>query len=54
VDSTDQQGNTVKAYHDIRVTISGDIATVKVAIFPVAGINFIINDITLQLPTQSA
>jgi hypothetical protein len=54
VDSSDAEGNFVKAYHNIRVSISGDIATVRVGIFPVVGINFQLNDIYLQLPTQAA
>jgi hypothetical protein len=54
VDSTDSDGNVVRAYHNLRVTISGDIATVRVSIFPVVGINFQLTEIFLQLPTQSA
>jgi hypothetical protein len=54
VDSTDDDGNFVKAFHNLRVTISGDIATVRVGVFPVVGINFQLNDIYLQLPSQAA
>jgi hypothetical protein len=41
-------------FHKLRVTISGDIATIKVEIFPVTGINFQLNDISLQLPRLAA
>ena len=55
VDSTDlATGATIRAYHNIKVTISGDIAKVNVGIFPVVGINFILNELFLQLPTQAA
>jgi hypothetical protein len=54
VDSVDSAGAFVKAYHNLRVTISGDTATLRVAVFPVPGINFELNDIYLELPTQSA
>jgi len=55
VDSTDPRtGAFVKAYHNYRVTISGDIATIRVEIFPCVGINFQLNDIYLQLPSQAA
>jgi hypothetical protein len=55
VDSTDPRtGAFVKAFHNYRVSISGDIATIRVEIFPVVGINFQLNDIYLQLPSQAA
>lgn len=55
VDSTDPRtGAFVKAFHNYRVNISGDIATIRVEIFPVVGINFQLNDIYLQLPSQAA
>jgi hypothetical protein len=54
VDSTDADGNVVRAYNSMRVTISGDIATIRVSIFPAVGINFQLTTIHLQLPTQSA
>jgi len=54
VDSTDDKGNVIHAYHNLRVTISGDIARIRVECFPVVGINFQLTDIYLQLPTQSA
>lgn len=55
VDSTDPvTGSTVKAYHNLKVTSSGDTIRINVGIFPVPGINFQLNDIFLQLPTQSS
>lgn len=55
VDSTDPTtGATIYAYHNLKVTISGDVLKVNVGVFPVPGINFILNDIFLQLPTQAA
>ena len=55
VDSTDPvTGATVKAYHNLKVYSSGDTLRINVGIFPVPGINFQLNDIFLQLPTQSA
>jgi len=55
VDSTDPvTGEVIYAFHKIRVTISGDIARIRVEIFPVVGINFQLTEIFLQLPTQSA
>lgn len=53
VDSTDDKGNVIHAFHNIRVNISGDIARIRVEIFPVVGINFQLTEIYLQLPTQS-
>jgi len=54
VDSTDERGAVIKAFHNLRVKISGDVATIRVEIFPVVGINFQLNEIFLQLPTQAA
>jgi len=55
VDSTDPvTGSTVKAYHNLKVTSSGDTVRINVGIFPVPGINFQLSDIFLQLPTQSS
>ena len=55
VDSTDPAtGTTVKAYYNLKVTSSGDTIRINVGIFPVPGINFQLNDIFLQLPTQSS
>lgn len=54
VDSTDSTGKLVHAFHNLRVTISGDIARIRVEIFPAVGINFQLTEIFLQLPTQAA
>jgi hypothetical protein len=55
VDSTDPAtGATIRAYHNLKVIINGDILKVNVGIFPVPGINFTLNEIFLQLPTQAA
>jgi len=55
VDSTDlATGATVHAWHNLQVFSSGDVVTLNVGIYPVVGINFILNNIFLQLPTQSA
>lgn len=55
VDSVDlDTGDIIHAYHNIRVTISGDVARVRVEIFPVTGVNFQLTEIFLQLPTQAA
>jgi hypothetical protein len=55
VDSTDPAtGATVRAWHNLKVFSSGDVVTLNVGIFPVPGINFQLNEIFLQLPTQSA
>jgi hypothetical protein len=54
VDSSDAAGNIIHAYHNIRVTISGDVARIRVEIFPAVGINFQLTEIFLQLPTQVA
>ncbi|MDB5716293.1 MAG: hypothetical protein JWO15_3690 [Sphingomonadales bacterium] len=54
VDSTDlSTGATVKAYHSLLVTSDGDTVKLCVGIYPVVGINFILNDISLGLATQS-
>jgi len=55
VDSTDPITMAVThAFYNLRVKISGDIATVRVSVFPVCGLNFQLNDIYLQLPSQAA
>jgi len=54
VTSLNDNGETVPGYEQLRVTISGDIATIKVMIYPAVGINFQLNDIYLQLPRQAA
>lgn len=55
VDSTDPAtGASVRAWHNLKVFSSGDVVTLNVGIFPVPGINFQLNELFLQLPTQSA
>lgn len=55
VDSTDPTtGSTIRAWHNLKVFSSGDVVTLNVGIFPVPGINFQLNELFLQLPTQSA
>ncbi len=54
VDSTDETGATVRAYAPPVVTVSGDIAVIKVRIFPVVGINYQTIEIFTQLPVLSA
>jgi hypothetical protein len=54
VTSLNAKGEQVPGYENLRVTISGDIATVKVQVYPAVGINWELNDIYLQLPRQSA
>lgn len=55
VDSTDPvTGQTVKAYHNLKVYSEGDVARLVVSIFPVPGINFEISEIYLQTPSQAA
>ena len=54
VDSEDNDGNPVYAFHNIRVSISGDIARIKLECFPAVGINFQLTEIFLQLPQSSA
>jgi len=55
VDSLDEvSGQILHAFYNLRVKISGDIATIRVQVFPVVGINFQLNDIYLQLPVLEA
>lgn len=55
VDSTDPAtGDTIHAWHSLKVTSNGDTVTLSVGVFPVPGINFQINDLSLQVPTQAA
>jgi len=54
VTSLNEDGQVVPGYERLRVTVSGDIATIKVQIYPAVGINFQLNDIYLQLPRQAA
>ena len=55
VDSTDTvTGQRLNAYRNVRVNISGDIATIRFEMFPVIGINYEQIEIFAQLPTISA
>jgi hypothetical protein len=55
VDSEDAiTGATLKAYQNLRVSISGDIATLRVQFFPVTGLNYLLIEQFLQLPVASA
>jgi hypothetical protein len=55
VDSTDPvTGVTTKAYHSMVVSSDGDVVKLCVGIFPVIGINFILNDISLGIASQLA
>jgi hypothetical protein len=56
VDSLDPetQKKLIPGYRNLRVFISGNIATIKVEIFPVTGILFQLSDIYLQLPILAA
>jgi len=55
VDSTDPAtGETVRAWHALKVFTDGDVLRVNVEVFPVPGINFELTEIFLQMPTQSA
>lgn len=55
VDSTDPAtGSQLRAWHNLRVTSSGDVVNINVGICPAVGINFQLNEIFLQLPTQAA
>lgn len=54
IDSEDEQGQTVHAWTGLSVRISGDIARVKVQIFPKTALNFILIDFAFQLPVLTA
>lgn len=47
-------GQEIDAFRDLKVTISGDIATIRFEIFPTMGINFMTFEIFAQLPVISA
>ena len=54
VDSTDLvTGQRINAFRHVRVTISGDIATIRFELFPVIGINYETIEIFAQLPVIS-
>lgn len=44
----------VPGFEKLRITISGDIASVKIQIYPAVGINFQLGEIFLQLPRLAA
>jgi len=44
------QTTTVPGWRNLRVMINGNVATIRVEIFPVVGITFEITDLFLQLP----
>lgn len=51
----DPNGTTlVPGYRNLRVNITGNVATIRVEIFPVTGIVFQLTDIYLQLPRLAA
>ena len=55
VDSQDPAtGESQNAYKNIKITISGDICTIRFEIFPAVGINYITFEIFAKLPTLSA
>ena len=55
VDSNDPiTGARINAWRNVRVAISGDIATIKLEFFPVIGINYELITLFAQLPTISA
>ena len=55
VDSQDPAtGELQNAYKNIKITISGDICTIRFEIFPAVGINYITFEIFAKLPTLSA
>ena len=55
VDSEDlATGTKLNAYKNLKVTVSGDICTIRFEIFPAVGINYITFEIFAQLPTLSA
>lgn len=54
IDSQDEQKRTIHAWTGLAVKISGDIARVKVQVFPKTALNFILIDFAFQLPNLSA
>jgi len=54
VDSQDSSGARLNAYRNLKITISGDVCTIRFEIFPTVGINYITFEIFAQLPTLSA
>jgi hypothetical protein len=47
-------GAEIEAFRDLKVTLSGDIATIRFEVFPTLGINFMTFEIFAQLPVISA
>jgi hypothetical protein len=47
-------GKPQNAYKDLKITISGDICTIRFEIFPAVGINYLTFEIVATLPTISA
>jgi hypothetical protein len=56
VDSLDPETLTkvVPGFRNLRVFIEGNVATIRIELFPVTGIVFQLNDISLQLPRLAA
>ena len=54
VDSTLQDGTTLKAYRNLRVTLDGDQLYTSVTVSPVPGINFQLNTLTLVPAVNAA
>jgi hypothetical protein len=45
---------TLPGYRNLRIFIDGNVATIRVEIFPASGIVFTLNDISLQIPHLTA
>lgn len=54
VTSLNQDDILVPGFENLRVSLSGDIARIKVQIYPAVGINFQLSEIFLQLPRLAA
>lgn len=55
VDSTDPvTGETIHAWHGLRVISEGDVVYLSVEFFPVPGINFQLDDLRVAIPSQAA
>ena len=56
VESLDPETETtiLPGFRNLRVTIEGNVATIKIEVFPCTGIVFQLNDIFLQLPRIAA
>lgn len=51
VEGTDEDGNIVPAYRNIRTSISGDLVTVRGEVTFTSGINWVFNDFRATLPS---